>query len=916
MNMNMLDLMNKLTQLQAADLTEAKAETTHKGGTKTTDDKGTTHKGRYGNEYQGDSDDEERDSVTGKKKKAPKVMPSDGEKRGRGRPAKAGSEGDGKKYANAAALQSFIVGNKPSKAVEKLPKTKSNKTLKDWIENLDNAINEGEEVTIAPATATNTQVIKQGQNTLGTVSNPQLAQQIKQSIGKGEMTLAGNTLGEDAQGKTARIFFNKDLGEYTVRFYQNGKHMADADYFTDDKEDARSTAKASCEEQGEEEVTERSTSMYNEAKKAKPDFLDVDKDKNKKEPFKKAVKDKAAKTVEEAKKAKPDFLDVDKDGDKKEPFKKAVKDKETKTVEEGFGTSMARAGAKLKGLKANITNNPKDYQAAADAHRGVMKRNADNGPDDNRFSDASARMNDYKKGRAEAGLGRMAEAKKPSAGMTAKEKSAVVTKAKAGKDIGKAGKGFEKVAAKAAKEYGSKEKGQKVAAAAMWKGQAKKVSESKMSNLDADLKDKNFSDADFKKQYGKTKAEMRASMKDKPDAKKKVAESVLNDSTGATLDHICKTFSREVADFKQTGDMDEDLFQALYDYYFDDMPYGVKKARSGDPYEWVSDRFQEDMPLEEGTREDFTTHGMDSQPSKVMPMPAKPAQTPWSRDPIAALTDRAYDKFASKPKTPQFESWNTQLDSLLNEDITEGMTVSISKGQQGSPDSVSINAQDAEADQLLALVKSAGLGLFGGDEAQTPGGMNMSSANGGEAGAVDVEVVDDHDDMLSLIRKMTGQAPAQQASSEDYADEEGTEEHAEEVCGDCGHSECECETEEVVDETETDDQREFEVSEDDNVAQAGAQEAGEDSALASAAGQAQSAEEDEPEEEEAELEESFANSEDDKFQTDIDFMTNVITGGLNRQKRNQSVGNPVTIASTPMKESADLLSDFRKLSGL
>ena len=57
MNMNMLDLMNKLTQLQAADLTEAKAETTHKGGTKTTDDKGTTHKGRYGNEYQGDSDD-------------------------------------------------------------------------------------------------------------------------------------------------------------------------------------------------------------------------------------------------------------------------------------------------------------------------------------------------------------------------------------------------------------------------------------------------------------------------------------------------------------------------------------------------------------------------------------------------------------------------------------------------------------------------------------------------------------------------------------------------------------------------------------------------------------------------------------------------------------------------------------------
>ena len=64
--------------------------------------------------------------------------------------------------------------------------------------------------------------------------------------------------------------------------------------------------------------------------------------------------------------------------------------------------------------------------------------------------------------------------KKPSAGLTKKEKSAVVKRAKSGKDIGKKGKGFEKVATKAAKEYGSKERGQKVAAAAMWKGQAAK----------------------------------------------------------------------------------------------------------------------------------------------------------------------------------------------------------------------------------------------------------------------------------------------------------------------------------------------------------------------------------------------------------------------------------------------------------
>ena len=59
----------------------------------------------------------------------------------------------------------------------------------------------------------------------------------------------------------------------------------------------------------------------------------------------------------------------------------------------------------------------------------------------------------------------VAEAKKPSAGLSKKEKSDVVKKAKAGKDIGKKGKGFEKIA----KAAGGGEKGQKIAAAAMWK---------------------------------------------------------------------------------------------------------------------------------------------------------------------------------------------------------------------------------------------------------------------------------------------------------------------------------------------------------------------------------------------------------------------------------------------------------------
>lgn len=82
--------------------------------------------------------------------------------------------------------------------------------------------------------------------------------------------------------------------------------------------------------------------MANEGKKAKPDFLDVDKDGNKKETFKKAVKDKTMnKKVKEA--AKPDFLDMDKDGNKKETMKKAVADKKKKAVKESKSELIHKA---------------------------------------------------------------------------------------------------------------------------------------------------------------------------------------------------------------------------------------------------------------------------------------------------------------------------------------------------------------------------------------------------------------------------------------------------------------------------------------------------------------------------------------------------------------------------------------------
>lgn len=64
-----------------------------------------------------------------------------------------------------------------------------------------------------------------------------------------------------------------------------------------------------------------------------------------------------------------------------------------------------------------------------------------------------------------------------------------------------------------------------------------------------------------------------------------------------TLKHIVNRFKHEVKNFLNGHDLDTDLYHALFDYYSDhgEMPYGTQKARDGDPYEWVTMRFDRDV---------------------------------------------------------------------------------------------------------------------------------------------------------------------------------------------------------------------------------------------------------------------------------------------------------------------------------
>jgi hypothetical protein len=214
------------------------------------------------------------------------------------------------------------------------------------------------------------------------------------------------------------------------------------------------------------------------------------------------------------------------------------------------------------------------------------------------------------------------------------------------------------------------------------------------------------------------------------------------------------------------------------------------------------------------------------------------------------------------------------------------------------------------------------------------------------------------------MKKLSG---GEMQSGGDYADEEGAEEghmHGEEghshesgeehECNECGYmeSKCQCDhgDEQVVDEVESRDQMAYEVAE-DNPPDNGSANSTNDTqgnnasnqALATADEEEEAVDEsqedheckkchsdpcecDDEEKVEEGIYESYANSADDTFEADIDFMTKVISGGLNKQKSTGQTTIPVIAGQKSrmgvdgseklMKESSDLLRDYRKLSGL
>lgn len=340
------------------------------------------------------------------------------------------------------------------------------------------------------------------------------------------------------------------------------------------------------------------------------------------------------------------------------------------------------------------------------------------------------------------------------------------------------------------------------------------------------------------------------------------------------------------------------------------------------------------------------------------------------------FTDRS--SYEAKIDEYAFESWSKQLKNLINEGkVNEGLSVSVSKGNHAEEDSVNINATGGEADDLLALVKHAGLGLFA-DEKEPSSAMSLQPAHNepeeiGSHGG-DIEVVDGSDDMLSLMKKLGG---VEASGSEDYADEEGCgceDETNEAMCNECGmyESDCGCSHgKEKVEEVESEDQMEFEVAE-ANAPDNGSANSSNDEKGNAAANASLAKADDADEEDEEEVSESFfsllgklsklaeskesESEEDDKaekagkkvtkdieyddkkdkkekvdewanqvgkgpgkgtdasFEQDIEFMTKVIAGGLNKPKSTGQTTIPVIAGQEDRMH--DSPKDWATLAGI
>jgi hypothetical protein len=253
--------------------------------------------------------------------------------------------------------------------------------------------------------------------------------------------------------------------------------------------------------------------------------------------------------------------------------------------------------------------------------------------------------------------------------------------ARAGKDIGKPGKNFSKIAKGAAERYGSKEAGERVAGAVLKKLRAKEGAES------SDKKDVPFdgpyrTKGDDKDQFGNKIKH----------AARHAARQGLADMTTAELKAELKRRSQVEEESTETKDQHAEKAgkKVTKDLEYDMKHKGKDDAKAEKAGKKVTKDIEYDDKKDKKKEVEETTVSGSVAPAAGGDAPKK------------GKGGMQFGKGVYEGQVA--ESFETQLKNVLN----EGMSVNVSTDDTGKK-SISVNATDSDADALGDMLKMAGL---------------------------------------------------------------------------------------------------------------------------------------------------------------------------------------------------------------
>lgn len=377
----------------------------------------------------------------------------------------------------------------------------------------------------------------------------------------------------------------------------------------------------------------------------------------------------------------------------------------------------------------------------------------------------------------------------------------------------------------------------------------------------------------------------------------------------SSFDRVLTRFPHEHKQCQEGMFMDEGFYQALAEHYFEEgkIPRQVWVRGGDDLREMVESLYSEDTQM-------IQEYDLDNAGSGVVA-------------PMETSTEYMIgDSMFESKKDAQMESWDKQLSALL----TEGLTVTTTSGSEGAADSVSVSATDADAHELMQILQGAGLtsAFAGGSSEEEHSTVEPVSSDEVMTQLSSEESDDSGDSALDFLKKMistrNGEMSQGEESSEEDSEEEVQEGDVEEGNAfsgavakakadgvqpgekiNVGDEEYpvkeESEESEEAEETETSEETEEEKVEEgmETCHECGLMES--------------DCECDHEEEQLNEWANSPEGNKDDAgFNADIEFMTKVLSGGINGPKRDQSV-LPHTQVNVDSNSMASILKKLENL---